>query len=168
MHSVVIRRPATDDHVGELTLLGVVAPVGVGRVEQLADDDRAIDARVLSNLPHGCLQRLADEVDAGMLIGIGRGQAFDRLDRIQQGHAAAGNNAFGDRGAGRMDRIVNPILALFDFRLGTAADLDHGDAAAQLCQALLELLAIVIGRGFDDLGADLSDSGIDIDLLAST
>jgi hypothetical protein len=46
-----------------------------------------------------------------------------------------------------------PVLALLDIDLSGSADADHGDAAGELSESL-ELLAIVVGRGFLDLCLD--------------
>ena len=46
------------------------------------------------------------------------------------------------------------------------AHFDHRDAARELRQALLELLAIVIGGGLIDLGAQGFDAALDVLLLA--
>ncbi len=54
--------------------------------------------------------------------------------------AAARDDAFLDRGAGRMHRVVNAILALLDLDLGRTADADDRNAAGQLGQTLLRLL----------------------------
>src|SRR4030088_2115294 len=45
-------------------------------------------------------------------------------------------------GTGRMHRIVDAVLALLHLDLGRAADADHRDAAGELGEALLELLAV--------------------------
>jgi hypothetical protein len=37
-----------------------------------------------------------------------------------------------------MHGVVNPVLALLDLDLGRAADADHGDAAGELGQPLLQ------------------------------
>ena len=97
--SVVINRPATEaascsacrttlvgsmmpgpDHVGELALLGIVAVVRIRAVEQLADDDRAVGARVLGDLPGRVRQRLLDDVDADPLVVVRRLQIFEGAD----------------------------------------------------------------------------------------
>jgi len=41
-------------------------------------------------------------------------------------------------------RVVDPILLLLDLDLSRAADADDRDAAGELRQALLELLAVVV------------------------
>ena len=56
----------------------------------------------------------------------------DRLDRAQQREAAARDDALGDRGLGRADRVLERLLAALGLGLGRGADADHGDAAGQL------------------------------------
>jgi hypothetical protein len=46
-----------------------------------------------------------------------------------------------------MKRVVDAVLALLHLDLGRAADLDHGNAAGELGQPLLQLLAVIVGRG---------------------
>src|SRR3546814_20551551 len=58
------------------------------------------------------------------------------------------------RGAGRVKRVVDAILAFLDLDFGRAADLDHGHTAGELGETPLELLAIVIAGGVFALGTD--------------
>ena len=44
-----------------------------------------------------------------------------------------------------------------EFHLGGGSGLDHRNTAGQLGQALLQLLAVVVGVAVLDLGADLGD-----------
>ena len=85
---------------------------------------------------------------------------------LQQGHAAARHHAFLDRGAGGIERVVDAVLALLHLDLGGAADLDHGNAAGELGQTLLQLLLVVVGGGLLDLRLDLGDARLDVLLLA--
>ena len=71
-----------------------------------------------------------------------------------------------DRGAGRVERVVDAVLALLHLDLGRAADLDHGDSAGQLREPLLEFLTVIIGRGVFDLRADLVNTRLDIGRVA--
>ena len=98
--------------------------------------------------------------DADLLVAFEL-QAFQSRGRAQQRHAAARNDAFFDRRASGMQRILDASLLLLHFGLGGRADLDHRDAAGQLRQPLLQLLAIVIGGGLVDLGAQLLDAAFD-------
>ncbi len=65
-----------------------------------------------------------------------------------------------------MHRVVDAILLLLHLDFRRAADADDGDAAGQLGQPLLQLLAIVVRRGLLDLGADLRNARLDVLLLA--
>src|SRR3546814_18894372 len=47
-----------------------------------------------------------------------------------------------------------------------SADADHRDAAGQLGQTLLQLLAVVVRGGFLDLRLDLTAAGLDVRLFA--
>ena len=118
-------------------------------------------AGILGDLADRRLQRAADDVDAAGLVVIAAGQAVERPGGVEQSDAAARDDAFLDRGAGRVERVVDAVLALLDLDLGRAADLDHGDAAGELGEALLELLLVIVAGGVLDLGADRLDPGLD-------
>ena len=60
------------------------------------------------------------------------------------------------------------MLGLLHLGLGGSADLDDGDAAGQLREALLELLAVEVGVGVLDLGLQLLDAALDRVALAGT
>ena len=81
---------------------------------------------------------------------------------LQQRHAAAGDDALLDRRLGGADGVLDAVLALLELDLGGRADLDHRNAAGQLGQALLQLLAVVVGVRLLDLGADLVDPAGDL------
>ena len=65
-----------------------------------------------------------------------------------------------------MQRIVDAVLLLLDLDLGGTADADHRDAAGELGEALLQLLAVVVGGRLLDLRLDLRDAALDVLLLA--
>jgi hypothetical protein len=88
------------------------------RLAHLAGDDRAVDARVLGDLAQRGLERAAHDGDAGVLVGVGAGQAFERLGAMHQRHAAADDDAFLHRGAGGVQRVVDAVLALLHLDLG--------------------------------------------------
>src|SRR5712671_4914676 len=153
-------------HVDILTGLCIEALVGAVALEQLADDDRAVDARVLGDEPDRRLQGAADDVDAHLLVVVFGLELRQHPGGEQQCHAAAGHNAFLDRGAGGVHRVVNTILALLHLDLGGAADANDGDTAGELRQALLEFLAVVVGGRLLDLRLDLANPAFDVLLLA--
>ena len=59
------------------------------------------------------------------------------------------------------------MLALLELDLGGRAGLDDGDAASELGEALLQLLAVVVGVSVLDLLADLAHAGVQHVLVAS-
>jgi hypothetical protein len=54
--------------------------------------------------------------------------------------------------------VLDAVLVLLHLDLGRSADADDGDAARELGQPLLQLLAVIIGCGLLDLRADLGDA----------
>ena len=98
--------------------------------------------------------------DADLLVASPL-KVLERLGGAQQGHAAAGNDAFFHRRASGMQGVFHAGLLFLHFGLGGRADLDHRDAAGQLRQPLLQLLAVVVGSGLFDLGAELLDAALD-------
>src|SRR6185437_1394168 len=106
-------------------------------------------------------ERAQDDAGAGALVIDLDGVDLDGVDRVQERHAAARHDALFERRAGGLQRVLDAVLLLLHLGLGGRADLDHGDAARQLGEALLELLAVEVGVGRLDLGLDLLDPALD-------
>ena len=81
-------------------------------------------------------------------------QLLNGLNGVDLSGTAAGHNALFHSGAGGVQSVLNPQLLLLHGDLGLSTDLDDGHAAAELSQALLELLAVVVGGGGGNGGAD--------------
>ena len=64
---------------------------------------------------------------------------------MHQGGAAAGDDALLDRGEGGVLGILDAELAVLELGFGGGANLDDGDAARELGDALGELLGVVDG-----------------------
>src|SRR6516225_9039498 len=146
--------------------LRVITKVRLVLVGQLANDDRALNAGILRDLPDRRLDSLADDVNADLLVvvhGVESGQNFAGKE---QRHAAAGDDAFLDRGLGCVHGVVDAILAFLDLDLAAAADADDRDPTRQLGQTLLQLLAVVIGGRLLNLRPDLTGAGDDVVLAA--
>ena len=86
---------------------------------------------------------------------------IERRERVHERHAAAGDDALFDGRARRLQRVLDAVLLLLELDLGGRADLDDGDAAGELGQALLELLLVEVAVGVLDLGLDLVDARLD-------
>ena len=133
-----------------------------------SDDDRAVHAGVLGDLAQGLLEGALDDLEADLLV-VARtwtGRPSRAPGRLDEGDAAAGDDAFLDGGAGCREGVLDAVLLLLHLDLGGRADVDHGHAAGELGQALLELLLVVVGGGVLDLGLDLRDAVLDVLLLA--
>jgi hypothetical protein len=89
-------------------------------------------------------------------------EVLDLGQGAHQGDAAAGDDALFHRGAGGVQGVFDAGLLLLHLDLGGGTDLDHGHAAGELGQTLLELLAVVVGGGLLDLGADLLAAALDV------
>jgi hypothetical protein len=68
----------------------------------------------------------------GLLEGV-----VERLAGAEHGDAAAGEDALFDRGAAGVQGVLDAGLLLLHLDLGRGADVDLGDAAGELGQALL-------------------------------
>src|SRR5438105_1641227 len=152
------------DHARREQVL-VISGRGVEAVTALAladlvDDDRALPAAVLRDPAGRLLERPSDDVHAELLAGFHL-EGLERADGAQVRDAAAGDDAFLDRRAGGVARVLDAGLLLLHLRLGGRADVDDGDAADQLGETLLELLPVVVGGGLLDLGADLLHPRLD-------
>src|SRR6266508_3719163 len=153
---------ALGDEIAVLARLGVIA-VGVAvLLQDLADHDRAVLAGIDGDLACRPGNRLAHDLDAGLLVVVVGAYPLQGLARAQQRHAAARQDAFLDRGAGRMHRVIDAVLALLDLDLGGAADADHRDAAGELGEPFLQLLTVVVRGGLLDLRLDLGDAALDL------
>ncbi len=73
-------------------------------------------------------------------------QVIERFLRADECHTAARDDAFFNRGASRVQRVFDARFLLFHLGLSRGADVDHGHAAGEFRQTLLQFLAIVIAK----------------------
>src|SRR5579862_1580731 len=146
-----------------LVLVGrrVVAEVGVLVLLHLLENDGALDAGVGRNPAHRRFDGAAHDVDADRLVVVVLQLGLERVERLraaQQRDAAARHDALFDRRLGGVHRVFDARLLLLHLGFGGRTDLDDGDAADELCQTLLQLLAVVVRGGVLDLRANLLDA----------
>ncbi|OPZ92203.1 MAG: hypothetical protein BWY73_00898 [candidate division TA06 bacterium ADurb.Bin417] len=132
----------------------------------IVGDHRAFLAAVFGDLADGGFQGAHHDVPAPFLVFVVELGLLDLGDRAQQGHAAAGDDAFLDRGPGRRKGVFHAGLPFLHVGLGRSAHVDHRDAAGQFRQAFLELLAVVVAVGLLDFLLDLVDAAGDVGGLA--
>src|SRR3954471_12331064 len=152
-----------DDASLDQILVGVGQRVEAFRLLHLAHllhHDRALVAGVGGDPPHRLLDGALHDVDADLLIAAEL-QAVEHLRCANQRDAAAGDDPLFDRRLGRVHRVLDARLLLLHLGLGRRTDLDHRDAADQLGQPLLQLLAVVVRGGVLDLRANLLDAALD-------
>src|SRR4051812_47509208 len=149
------------DQVHVLAGGGVEAPAGV-RVADLLRDDATLEAGVDRDLLQRGLERDAHDVGTGRLVTL-EVELVERDGRgLRESDATTGDDALLDGGLGVADGVLDTVLALLELDLGRGAGLDDGDATGQLGQALLQLLAVVVGVRLLDLGADLVHPALDL------
>src|SRR5690348_1135394 len=159
------------DHAGQHEILvlvgeGVVAERQLARLLDLPHHDRRFRAGVLSDHPDRLLERTPDDLDTDLLVLFAPLHLLEGGLSVQQRHAAARNDALLDRRARRVQRIFHARLLLLHLGLGGRAHVDHGDAARQLREPLLQLLFVVVGRRLIDGRLDLTNAALDVGLLA--
>src|SRR5690606_19286722 len=102
------------------------------------------------------------DVRAGRLVALGLELLERGLAGLDERDATTGDDALLDGCLGVAHRVLDAVLALLELDLGGRARLDDGDAAGELGQALLELLAVVVAVGVLDLRTDLADPAGDL------
>jgi len=81
------------------------------------DDDFAVRAGVVGDLADGRFERAAQDAEAHRLVARELDQV-ERRDGLEQGHAAARDQALFDRCAGRGERVLDAVLLLLELDLG--------------------------------------------------
>src|SRR5690606_10453402 len=158
------------DHVNVLAADHVIADIRVALFLRLAanavDDDRAVTARVRPDLAHRSHERLTPDGHAGPLIPVMHHELVHRLHGVDQSHTSTPHDAFLDSGAGRAERVLDTMLLFLQLNLGGRTHADDRHTTGQLRQALLELLAVVVGRALLDGDLDLLNAALDGLLIA--
>jgi hypothetical protein len=90
--------------------LGVKAESILILFQDLADDDGAVLARINCTLATRSGELLPHDLNAGLLVIVLRTYLLEHLGGTQERYAAARQNAFLDRGAGRVHRVVDATL----------------------------------------------------------
>ena len=153
------------EQVDDLAGDGVEAEVAAGGADAL-DDDRAFEARVLGDLAERLFEGALHDQDAGLLVAlvvVDVSSAFAARSRVTPPPGTMPSST-----AARVARkgVLVAVLLLLELGLGGGADLDDGDAAGELGEALLELLLVVVAVGLLDLALDLLDAAQDVFLGA--
>src|SRR5690606_11354140 len=116
---------AQRDQIAIFAGRGIIAERGARVFEDLAHDDRAFGTGIVGDAAQRLLQGAANDRDAGFLVGVDA-LGLDGRGSTEQGDATTRNDAFFDGGAGRVERVIDAVLALLDFHFGRTADADHG------------------------------------------
>src|SRR5215210_4678311 len=114
-------------------------------VADLLRDDATLEAGVDRDLLERGLQCDLDDVRTGGLVAVQAETLEQAGTGLQQGDAATGDDALLDGRLRVAHGVLDAVLALLELDLGRRTGLDDRDPAGQLGQALLQLLAVVVG-----------------------
>src|SRR5690606_35656038 len=153
------------EHVAVLARRGVVAVRALAFLH-LREHDSSVLTRVGDDLAQRLLDRARQDADAVGLILVRTLELLDGLLRADQRDTAARYDALFDGRTGRVQRVLDASLLLLHLDFGRSADLDHGDAAGELRNTLLQLLLVVVARRIFDLLTNLLDARLDVGCLA--
>src|SRR6185503_13110481 len=135
----------------------------------LSDNNGTLFAGVGDDLAERLFESAEHDLCADLLITLKvLDEVFYSRGSANQGDAAAWNDAFLNSSAGGVQSVLNASLLFLQLGLSGCANLDDGNAANELCEALLELLLVVVGGGLLDLRTDLLHAAFDVGRLAGT
>ena len=154
------------EEVAVLARADVVA-VRTGRLLDVGDDESRFLPGVVDELAKRRFDGAADDRRADLLVAFEL-ESLDGLLGAEVSDAAAGNDTLFNRSARGVESVVDAVLLLLHRGLGGSADLDERDTAGELGEALLELLAVIVGGSLFDLLLDELDAGLDVGALAET
>src|SRR6185436_543443 len=98
-------------------------------VPDLVDDDGALESSVRRELAERLLERPQNDLGTRLLVVCEPfGVLLDGDSRVQERHAAAGNDALLESGTSGLQRVLDAVLLLLHLGLGGRADLDNGNA----------------------------------------
>jgi len=150
---------AGGDEVFELAGGDVVA-FATFAVFDVFDDESAFDACVSGERAEGSFDGAADDVSAGGFVTFEL-EAVEGLLSAEESGTAARDDAFFDGSACGVEGVFDAGLLFLHFGFGGGTDVDDGDAAGELGEALLELFAVIVRGGFLDLALELGDAALD-------
>ena len=153
-------------HVAVLANGGIETVVLNIGLEQLVDDDGALEAGVGADSLARDLACLLDDLDADVLVEVGTLKVVELLGSVEEGNTTAGNDTLITGSTGGAERILDTVLELGDLNLRGTADLDDGDTTGEAAETLLELLLIVLGGGEIESTGDGVHALLNLGLLA--
>src|SRR6185437_9380779 len=147
------------DHVAVLAGGGVVAVVALAFCD-LGQHHGRLFAGIGHYFAQRRFHRTLGDHDAVLLVLVVALELADRRQRTHQRHAAAWHHALFHRRTRGVQGVFDARLLFLHLDFGRGTDLDHRHAAGQLGDALLQLLAVVVGGGLLDLRLDLLDAAL--------
>mmetsp|Transcript_16847 Transcript_16847/g.37125 ORF Transcript_16847/g.37125 Transcript_16847/m.37125 type:complete len:842 (+) Transcript_16847:26-2551(+) len=159
---------AVADHVDVLARLRVVALVLIRLCQQVLHNNDTLLPGVLHNGRDGHLQGLLHDILPDVLVEVGELKVLQHFRGVEERGAAARHDPLLHRGPRGVQRVVQAVLHLTYLHFGGATHLDHRDATGELCEALLELVALIRGARTLNGSLDLLAAGLDLILRTCT
>src|SRR5690554_219525 len=159
-----------DTHLQHVTV-GVVrsvVAVAVFALLDLVNHYRGFAASVGYDLTQRSFHGTTQQVDTYVLVFVVPLQLSNSLQSTDQGNTATRYDTFFNSGASCVQSVVDTSFLLFHLDFTGRTHLDDRNTASQLGYALLQLLTVVVRRGFFDLLADLSYASLDVRLSTGT
>src|ERR1700722_45372 len=153
------------DQVTELTG-GRVVTEGALAFLHAVQNDSGVFARILNNLTQRLFDRTRQDLHTDRLVLVLGFELVENLQNADEGNTAARHHAFLDGRTSRVQGVFDAGLLLFHLNFGGRTDLDHGDAAGELRNTLLQLLLVVVRSRFFGLRTDGLDASLDVSSLA--
>src|SRR5690606_20334768 len=105
---------------------------------------RAFDTGVLNYGTQRSFQRAADDLDTCVLVSILTFQLSQAINSADERDTTTWYDTFLNRSACSVQRIVHTVFLFFHFYFGRSTYIQYSYTAAQLSQALLQFLAVVV------------------------
>ena len=157
-------------HLNHAALFAVCEVVAFALSECLGlfDNNGAFIASVGRDSAHRSLERLADDVNANLLVCVCNLNCVKCADCVDESYAATSNDTFFNCCAGCLQSVFDAALLFLKLRLGSSANLKNSNATGKLGQALLQLFLVEVGGEVLQLVAHLSNTSVDCSLVACT
>ena len=168
LHNLGRVNNALGHEVAVLASVGIEAFTLTLELTDAINHNGAFEARVFGNASQRILEHLTNNANASLLVVRKTLERIKSLFGANQSHTAAGNNPLSQGRCGGALGVIQQVLAFLHLGFSRSTDADLGNAASQLGQPFLQLLAVVVAVHRFDLTTNLSDASFNCFLLASS
>ena len=155
-------------HVNIFTRGRIEASADVVSLDQLVDDDGALETSVLADSLSWDTAGLSDDVNTNVLVEVGSLKTIKFLSSVQKSGSTTDDATLLRGSTSSAKSILDTVLELTDLDLGRSTDLDDGDATSKSAHTLLKLFLVIIASSCVHLFKKSINALINISLGAST